>query len=89
MMEKTKVNPDTRIKDLTEEQAKAIYERDYWDKAACDAMPHGGRIVVRTENVFLCAEDSCSIHDARPGKFVRVSVTDTGTGMSKDVMQPQ
>ena len=33
--------PDTRIKDLTEEQAGQIYYRDYWDPAYCTDWPDG------------------------------------------------
>ena len=33
--------PKTDIKNLTLEQAKAIYKRDYWDKASCDELPSG------------------------------------------------
>lgn len=31
--------PGVDIKALTLEQAKAIYKRDYWDRAQCDALP--------------------------------------------------
>lgn len=31
--------PDVDISGLTLEQAKAIYKRDYWDKARCDELP--------------------------------------------------
>lgn len=31
--------PDVDIKNLTLEQAKAIYKRDYWDRARCDDLP--------------------------------------------------
>jgi lysozyme family protein len=30
--------PDLDIKSLTIEQAKAIYKRDYWDRAHCDSL---------------------------------------------------
>lgn len=33
--------PDTRIKDLTEEQAGQIYFRDYWYPAYCSQWPDG------------------------------------------------
>lgn len=33
--------PDTRIKDLTEEQAGQIYFRDYWYPAYCTDWPDG------------------------------------------------
>jgi lysozyme family protein len=31
--------PDVDIASLTIEQAKAIYKRDYWDRARCDELP--------------------------------------------------
>lgn len=33
--------PELDIRNLTREQAIAIYERDYWDKCRCDEMPSG------------------------------------------------
>ncbi len=52
---------------------------------ARDAMPHGGKIVIETGNVTL--EESPV--DVQPGEaagdFVRLSVRDTGTGMSDEV----
>lgn len=33
--------PNLDIKNLTLDQAKAIYKRDYWDKAKCDLLPNG------------------------------------------------
>lgn len=32
--------PDLDIANLTLEQAKAIYKRDYWDRAQCETLPH-------------------------------------------------
>jgi lysozyme family protein len=31
--------PDVDIKGLTLDSAKAIYKRDYWDRAQCDGLP--------------------------------------------------
>lgn len=33
--------PDLDIRNLTVEQAKAIYRRDYWDKVKGDSLPEG------------------------------------------------
>ncbi len=54
---------------------------------ARDAMFHGGKLTIKTENVTL-DEGSCKgIPEARPGKFVCLSVMDTGAGMDKEIIQ--
>jgi len=53
---------------------------------ARDAMPDGGRIELRTEEARLTEDEARSLVDASPGKFVRISVSDTGTGMPKQVL---
>ena len=53
---------------------------------ARDAMPNGGRITIKTENVSI-DEKYCQLNpESRCGNFVCLSVTDTGTGMTKDVL---
>jgi PAS domain S-box-containing protein len=54
---------------------------------ARDAMPQGGRLTVRTDNVVL---DSvfCSDHpQIEPGEYVSISVNDTGVGIGADVLK--
>ena len=34
-----RAHPDVDIKSLTLDQAKAIYQRDYWQQASCERMP--------------------------------------------------
>lgn len=53
---------------------------------ARDAMPEGGHLTIRAENVTVDASMARMILDSRPGAFVRFSVTDTGTGMPADVL---
>lgn len=50
---------------------------------ARDAMPRGGQITIRTENVDLGAEAARAHGDARPGPYVTLSVSDTGCGMDE------
>jgi CheY-like chemotaxis protein len=53
---------------------------------ARDAMPHGGDLTIRAENVVLDSDQCKVIPEARPGRFIRLSVEDTGTGMDKAVL---
>ena len=53
---------------------------------AKDAMPDGGRLRIETRNITV-DEDYCRLHvGAKPGRYVLLEVSDTGTGMSKETM---
>ncbi|MGI9478178.1 MAG: PAS domain S-box protein [Hyphomicrobiaceae bacterium] len=52
---------------------------------ARDAMPNGGRLIIETSNVELDESAVRSRADAEPGHYVRLSVRDTGTGMTPKV----
>ncbi len=54
---------------------------------ARDAMPDGGRLVLKTERVDL-NDRYCEFHPmAKPGAYLLFSVADTGSGMSPEVRQ--
>jgi CheY-like chemotaxis protein len=54
---------------------------------AKDAMPEGGTIRIKAENLNI-DKDYCEINIyARPGKFTCLSVEDTGVGMDKEIIQ--
>ena len=49
---------------------------------AWQAMPSGGELDVQTENVLI-DEDHNKTYQMEPGRYVKISVTDTGVGMDK------
>ncbi|MGD8388436.1 MAG: PAS domain S-box protein [Desulfobacteraceae bacterium] len=53
---------------------------------AWQAMPAGGDLYVQTENVFLSKEHLRTLK-VQPGRYVKISVTDTGTGMDEATRQ--
>lgn len=54
---------------------------------ARDAMPKGGTLRIATANRVIDPEDATLDPALEVGAFVRVSVSDTGTGMTPDVLQ--
>ncbi len=49
---------------------------------AWQAMPGGGHISIETKNILLDDDEAMSL-SLEPGKYVKISVTDTGTGMDE------
>jgi len=53
---------------------------------ARDAMPAGGKLIIETSNVVLDATDVAAEVGLAAGEYVRLAVSDTGAGMSHEVL---
>ena len=55
---------------------------------AMDAMPCGGRLIIKTGNVHLTENNRLHTRlSIAPGSYIHVSVSDTGMGISEDVVE--
>lgn len=54
---------------------------------ARDAMPHGGSLTLKAENVTLEEQYAHRQDHAGPGAYVLLSVSDTGTGMPANIIE--
>ncbi|MEO6097845.1 MAG: ATP-binding protein [Fibrobacteria bacterium] len=54
---------------------------------ARDAMPRGGKITIRTDNVELGPDDMNAHTEMRSGRYVMLAVTDSGEGMTPEVKE--
>jgi len=77
---------------LAEDLWSATLDRGQIDQAllnivlnARDAMPQGGTLHIATDNAHLSLVETAS--EAKPGDFVCITVSDTGSGMAPDVIK--
>ena len=54
---------------------------------ANDALANGGHLVIKTANVIVEKKSLAESADVSPGRYVELTVTDTGSGMNEEVCQ--
>ena len=54
---------------------------------ARDAMPKGGTLKIRAQNVTLTEKEVEDRPDLQAGKYVLISVSDTGTGLAPETRE--
>jgi PAS domain S-box-containing protein len=54
---------------------------------ARDAMPHGGRLIIETANFTLGESEAATVKGLKAGDFIRLSISDTGTGIAPDLLE--
>ena len=54
---------------------------------ARDAMPNGGALTVNAEAVSISPDDPVDARELSPGRYVLISVTDSGHGMDSSVLR--
>jgi signal transduction histidine kinase/CheY-like chemotaxis protein len=53
---------------------------------ARDAMPGGGKLTIEASNSYLDDAYSRQHADIQPGQYVQIAISDTGSGMTKEVV---
>lgn len=53
---------------------------------ARDAMPEGGKLTLESSNVYVDEDYSRLNQEISPGQFVMIAISDTGTGMAREIV---
>lgn len=80
---RTEIDPELRVIEADPTQIHQVLMNLCVN--ARDAMPHGGMLNLKAENIRLDENYARMNFQARPGNYVLLSIKDTGTGMPPDV----
>ena len=80
----TKYQDDLWAIEANRDQIEQVLSKLYVN--AWQAMPEGGFLYLETENMIL-DDNKMSSFTINPGRYVKISVTDTGVGMDKKTQQ--
>jgi two-component system, cell cycle sensor histidine kinase and response regulator CckA len=80
----SKMAPSSLVIEADRSQIEQVLLNMYVN--AWQAMPDGGELYLETKAVIL-DEEYCKPYQAQPGQYAKVSVTDTGIGMSEITRQ--
>jgi PAS domain S-box-containing protein len=79
---------------LTDRRTPVLTDGSYLESSiinlaanARDAMPEGGRLTIETSVLELTERDSEQYANLKPGRYVQIAVSDTGTGISAEHLQ--
>ena len=79
----TGLDPDTAAIEADPDQIEQVVAQLVAN--ASDAMPGGGALSIATENVELTRAELAEQPEIGPGRFVRLTVADSGEGMTDEV----
>jgi CheY-like chemotaxis protein len=54
---------------------------------ACEAMPGGGNLYLETANIITTTKIDLKTYQIRPGRYVKINVTDVGIGMDEQTRE--
>ncbi len=54
---------------------------------AYQAMPHGGKLTIRLQEVHLNEHNEASYYRLKPGRYIKISVIDTGVGIPPEIQE--
>jgi PAS domain S-box-containing protein len=80
----TKPAPDLRLVNADSTQIEQVLVN--LANNAKDAMPEGGRLTITTENIDYSGRENRDLEGLPKGRYVRLSVSDTGSGMDKETV---